>query len=468
MFSLPTAYLIVGVMYLVMPTVAWAVLSGLRSRSALLWCAGSALFGVGVVLLGLRPHITEWVAYPLANGLMLLANLVRVQALQHELQRPAWPQKWLIWLGIGFVLGYECLRLGLDQATLRFLWSSSILTASFLYISRLAWQLGRQEDSRSAYWVAGAYLAVGSMLVLRTVAVASGFSQPNALFGGWDSVLSVGSALISSVVGSVGFIGIFLERARHNDLLAAAARAQQEERDRLGMQIAQLDRQRCLGEMSASLGHELNQPLTAILLDAQMGQHGLAQNQLDTAQLQELLHDIESNTQRASQIIERIRSFIRPMPERHQPVELGQLVQEVAQLLAYEARQCEAAFVFELPPVPVWVRGDAIQLSQIVLNVYRNAVQAMTEQPQPHQITVTITVALDTVLLRICDTGPGLTLEAIVQAGQAFFSTKADGLGLGLSISRAIAQRHAGTLHIANHPQGGAVVKLRLPMAKSI
>ena len=468
MFSLPTAYLIVGVMYLVMPTVAWAVLSGLRSRSALLWCAGSGLFGIGVVLLGLRPHIAEWAAYPVANGLMLLANLVRVQALQHELQRPAWPQKRLLWLGIGFVLGYEYLRLGLDQANLRFLWSSSTLAASFLYISRLAWQLGQREDSRSAYWVAGAYLAVGSMLVLRTIAVASGFSQPNALFGGWDSVLSVGSALISSVVGSVGFIGIFLERARHNDLLAAAARAQQEERDRLGMQIAQLDRQRCLGEMSASLGHELNQPLTAILLDAQMGQHGLTQNRLDTAQLQELLHDIESNTQRASQIIERIRSFIRPMPERHQPVELGQLVQEVAQLLACEARRCKVAFVFELPPEPVWVQGDAIQLSQIVLNVYRNAIQAMTEQPQPRQITVTIAVVLDVVLLRICDTGPGLSPEAITQAGQAFFSTKADGLGLGLSISRAIAQRHAGTLHIANHPQGGAVVKLRWPAAKGL
>lgn len=451
-------------MYLVMPTVAWAVLSGLRSRSAGLWCAGSALFGVGVVLLGLRAQIPAWLGYPLANGLMLVANLVRVQALQQELRHTrALSQQWLIWLGIAFIGGYEYLRLGLDQATLRFVWSSSTFAASFLYISWSSWCLGRQEDSRSAYWVAGAYGVVGSMLLLRSGAVASGFSQPNALLGGWDSVLSVGAALISSVVGSMGFIGIFLERAWCNDLTAAAERAKQEENDRLGAQIAQLDRQRCLGEMAASLGHELNQPLTAILLDAQVGQLGLAQNRLNSTQLQELLHDIERSTHRASQIIERIRSFIRPMPEQRQPVELGQLVQDVAQLVVCKARRCEVAFAFEPPPAPVWVMGDDIQLSQIVLNVYRNAIQAMTDQPQPRQLRVAIATGPDVVLLRICDNGPGLTHEALTQAGQAFFSTKPDGLGLGLSISRAIAQRHGGRLEIANHPQGGAVVQLSLP-----
>lgn len=463
MFSLPTAYLIVGLMYLVVPTVAWTVLSGLRARAAWLWCAGSGLFGVGVVLLGLRSKIPEWAGYPLANALMLVANLVRAQALQHELRRTPLSQHAVMWLGLGFVFGYEYLRLGLDQATFRFVWSSSALTASFLYISYLSWQLGRQEDSRSAYWVAGAYLAVGSMLVVRILAVVGGLSEPNALLGGWDSVLSVGSALISSIVGSMGFIGIFLERARLNDLAAAAERAKQEENDRLGAQIAQLDRQRCLGEMAASLGHELNQPLTAILLDAQMGQHGLAQNRLNSTQLQELLHDIERNTQHASNIIERIRSFIRPMPEQHQPVELGQLAQDVAQLVVCKARRCEVAFVFELPPAPVWVLGDGIQLSQIVLNVYRNAIQAMTDQAGPRQLHIAILTEPREVLLRICDTGPGFSPEALIQAGQPFFTTKPDGLGLGLSISLAIALRHGGRLEIANQPQGGALVELRLP-----
>lgn len=462
MFNLPTAYLIVGLMYLVMPTVAWVVLSGLRSRAALLWCGGSALFGVGVVLLGLRAHIAEWAAYPLANGLMLLANLVRVQALHHELPQQPWPTQWLAGLGIAFVLGYEYLRLGLDNEMLRFLWTSSTLAASFFYISWLCGRIGQREHSHSAYWVAGAYLVVGSTVVLRSVTVGTGFSQPNALFGGWDSLLNVSSSLISSVVGSMGFIGIFLERARHSDMTAVAERAKQEENIRLSAQIAQLDRQRCLGQMSASLGHELNQPLTAILLNAQMAQHGLAHQRLDTPQLQELLHDIETHTQRAGQIIEHIRSFIRPVPEQNKPVELGPLVRDVTQLLACEARNAEVVFTFALPEAPVWVQGDGLQLSQIVLNVYRNAIQAMRDAPQPRQIMVTLAQQTNWVLLRICDTGPGFGPEALAQVCQPFFTTKADGLGLGLSISRAIAQRHGGTLEVYNHLQGGAQVELKL------
>lgn len=464
MFSLPTAYLIVGAMYLVMPTVAWIVLSGLRSRSAVLWCVGSGLFGLGVLLLGLRTHLSEWVSYPLANGLMVLANLVRVQALRHELPRHAlWPWHRLLGLVLGFVLGYEYLRLGLANPGLRFIWASSALAVSFLYMSALCWQLCQQEGSRSARWLASAYLLVGSTLALRTLAVAIGLSEPNALFGGWDSVLNIGSGLLSSVVGSMGLIGIFFERAQRKDVIAAAERAKQEENARLGAQIAQLDRQRCLGEMSASLGHELNQPLTAILLDTQLGQHGLAQNRLGSAQLQELLRNIELNTQRAHQIIERICHFIRPLPEHRKPVELCQLARDVAQLVASEARHHEVEFILALPPTPVWVQGDDIQLSQIVLNIYRNAIQAMRGNPLPRQITVTITQPPNQVVLRICDTGPGLTPEALSQVYQPFFTTKTDGMGLGLSISRAIAQRHGGTLHISNHLQGGAQVELALP-----
>lgn len=461
-FSLPTAYLLVGTMYLVMPAVAWIVLSGLRSRSALWWCVGSAVFGVGVMFLGLRPQIATWASYPLANGLMCLGNLVRMQALRHELDRP-WSVDRIVLLSVGFVTVYEYFRVVLEHEALRFFWSSSTLSVSFTYISWLCWRIGRQEASRSAYWVAGAYLIVAALMQGRNIAVGIGTSRPDAVLGGIDSLATVIVALMTSVVGSVGFIGIFLERSRRNDVAAAEDRAKQEENVRLGAQIAQLDRQRCLGLMSASLGHELNQPLTAILLDAQMGQHGLAHQRLDTGQLQTLLHDIETSTHRARHIIERIRHFIRPLQEHHKPVELGQLVCDVAQLVACEARNCTAEFVFVPLTAPVWVHGDAIQLSQIVLNVYCNAIQAMCDGSEQRQITVAVTQKDSTALLQINDSGPGLSPTALARVGQPFFSTKAAGLGLGLSISQEIAQRHQGTLHIRNGDQGGAQVELRLP-----
>lgn len=457
MLHLPTAYLTVGLMYLLMPTVAQVVLSGLRSRSTRLWCAGSVLCGLGLVLLGLHVYMPQWVAYPLANGLVVLAHLVWVQALRHELLRPLWPWPWLLGLGVGFMLGDEYLLLGLESPVAHFFWASCVLAMVCFHIGQLCYLLPPPRGSRSIHWVTGVYWMTGTALVLHAVAIGVGFFG----LGGEHSLLSVGVGWMGLVVGSIGLIGILVERTKGKDLAAAIEKAKQEEAARLGAQIAQLDRQRCLGQMSASLGHELKQPLTTILLDAQMGQHGLAQNRLDAAQLQQLLEHIEANTHRATQLIERIGRFIRPLPVQHQRVELCQLVHDVAQLLAYEARNAQAVFV--LPTVPVWVQGDDIQLSQIVLNIYRNAIQAMQDTPPPRQITVTLAQPIGWVLLRVRDTGPGLTPDTLVQICQPFFTTKPDGLGLGLCISQAIAQHHGGTLHIVNHPQGGAQAELALP-----
>jgi len=456
MLHLPTACLTVGLMYLLMPTVAQVVLSGLRSRSTRFWCAGSVLCGLGLVLLGLHWYMPEWVAHPLANGLVILAHLVWVQALRHELLRPLWPWPWLVGLGVGFMLGDQYLLLGLESPVAHFFWASCVLAMVCFHIGQLCCLLPPQRGSRSTYWVTGIYLMTGIALVLHVVAIGVGFSAQ----GAW-SLFIVGVGLMGSVAGSIGLIGIFFERGQGKNLAAAVEKAKQEEAQRLGAQIAQLDRQRSLGQMSASFGHELKQPLTTILLDAQMGQHGLAQNRLDAAQLQQLLEHIEANTHRATQIIERIGHFIRPLPVQHQRVELSQVVHNVAQLLTYEARNAQAVFV--LPAAPVWVQGDHIQLSQIVLNIYRNAIQAMQDSPLPRQITVTLAQSIDWVLLRVRDTGPGLTPDALVQICQPFFTTKTDGLGLGLCISRAIAQHHGGTLHIVNHPQGGAQAELALP-----
>ena len=460
-FSIPTAYLIVGAMYVLMPAAAWIVLFGLRSRSALLWCSGGGLFGLGVMLLGFRSHIPEWASYPLANSLMFLANMMRAQALRYELEVP-WRGRNIALASMGFGLVYEYFHAVLENEILRFEWTTFCLVGLLTHIALLSRQMARQEPSRSAYWVAGGYGVTAVMLLVRMLAVWIGTSAPDAVLGGLDVLGTIVAALATSVIGSVGFIGIFLERARRNDWAAVAARAKQEESARLGAQIAQLDRQRSLGEMSASLGHELNQPLTAILVDAQVAQHGLAQGRWSTAQLGELLHDIEKNTRRASQIIERIRRFIRPTPEQRRPVDLGQLAHEVAQLVSSEARAYRAQIHFATSPAGVCVLGDHLQLSQIVLNVYRNALQALVQSPE-REVWVEIERQGPWATLRVRDSGPGLSPLGLQQAGSPFFTPKADGLGVGLSISKSIAQHHGGGLTLANGDAGGAVVELRLP-----
>jgi C4-dicarboxylate-specific signal transduction histidine kinase len=282
------------------------------------------------------------------------------------------------------------------------------------------------------------------------------------LIEGISTKLIAITVLLSSVVGHFGYVGLKLDRSMRRELKAAADKARDEENRRLGEQIAQLDRQRSLGEMSASLGHELNQPLTAILTNAQVAKRGLQAGRFQVEQFTEFLDKIIQNTQRASQIIERIRGFIRPTATRSEPVDLTLIVREVAELIAAEARSHKVALVFADQASPLLVAGDPIQISQIVLNVLRNAIEAL-QQVAHREIHIVCLRADGQVVLRIRDSGPGLAPEVLAQVGSPFFTTKSSGLGMGISISRSIAVQHGGTLSITNAEGGGAVVELKLP-----
>jgi C4-dicarboxylate-specific signal transduction histidine kinase len=264
------------------------------------------------------------------------------------------------------------------------------------------------------------------------------------------------------VIGHFGYVGLALDRAMRREPKSTTDRVREDERHSLRKQIAQLDRQRSLGELSASLGHELSQPLTAILTNAQVAKRGLTKGCLNALQHAEFLDKIVLNTQRASHIVERIRGFIRPSVARNVAVPLHQIVIEVAALVADEAHSRKVSVFLPSNAAPITVTGDPIQLSQIVLNVFRNAMEALLSVT-PRVIQVTCHQAGGRAVLRIRDTGPGFALQTLVQVGTPFFTTKRTGLGLGLSISRSIAAQHGGTLTFSNDPEGGAIIELNLP-----
>lgn len=261
-------------------------------------------------------------------------------------------------------------------------------------------------------------------------------------------------------------MGLALDRYRRREIKAVESRVRDEETLRLGKQIAQLDRQRSLGELSASLGHELNQPLAAIQTNAQVAKRGLLKGSFAPEQLDGILDKIIYNTQRASQIIERIRDFIRPSESRCEPVDLNQVVFEVSGLIADEAKRREVTFVFSLAGQPILVMGDPIQFSQILLNVFRNAIDALMSV-EKRQVTVVCSRQADRAVVTVRDSGPGFTPETLKQVGMPFFTTKPNGLGMGLSISRTIAVQHGGMLLFGNvdiEYGGGAQVTLNLPI----
>lgn len=458
--NLAIAITLIGLLYLPMPIMAWSVLAASRTLSVTHWCIGGGLFGVGVLLVGLRFYLPEWLSFTVANGCVMWGNLLRIQALKLELKRP-WPTyRWMLWLTVYMVV-YEWFRLQMESPFFRFGWGFGMLALCFAELARLSWQLAQTESSRSARWFSLVHMAAVAVVV-RVVLTGLGISRPSPVAADIDAMVTTVMVLLTTVLGNFAFVGIFAERSTAKEVVLAKEQAQQLEHSRWRGQIAQLDRQRSLGAMSASISHELNQPLAAILLDANMVQQGLASGTLTPAHLHENINAIEQNTLRASQIIQRIRNFIQPAPETYERVDVATLSVEVADLLAAEARARQVTFTFARDPALASVMGDRIQLSQIVLNLYRNAMQAMATVSR-RAIAVDVRNEGEQVVLRITDSGIGFSPQVLARMGTEFFTTKPEGLGVGIMISRSIAEQHGGTLTFANAPQGGAVATLALP-----
>lgn len=300
-------------------------------------------------------------------------------------------------------------------------------------------------------------MVVYLVAVMAPVAVAAMLDQ--------DELKHLVAAALLFGMAALILVGINSNRATRRELRIVEQRARADESRQLGEQIAHLDRQRSMGEMASSLAHELNQPLAAILLNAQIVQRGLQSAGLDALQQAEFNERIIYNTRRAAEVVERVRDFIRPSDMRHAPIQLQDVVQEVASLVADELRRHQIELVYASFAAPLLVRGDAIALSQVVLNVFRNAIDALAHATR-RQIEVSCHQADEQAILRIRDTGSGLSPEALAKVGEPFFTTKPAGMGLGLSISRSIAAQHGGSLSLANatvDSGGGAVAELRLP-----
>ena len=464
-YHIPTVYLVLSFLYILLPIAVWLALNNQKSKTIFLWCAGGELLAIGLLLIGLRASVPSWVSYTLANGLSWMAILIQAMALQRVLKQPLrmgyTGVAVIVWL-----LVFEYFRLVLQSSHLRFGWALVFFIGAFAFISYLAKRVSVIHGLNNARLLSLVYGAASIVLFVRVLRLVFGFTEPDAAAQGADSFLIVASGVLVSVLGNFTFVSVFIERATNREMLATTARVRQEESARLGEQIAQLERQRTLGAMSYSFAHELSQPLTAILMDTHAIKSSLSANQLDINEIKESIEEVERSANRTVQLVERIRNFIRPTQGDYEDVDMKVLVHDVRLLLSHDIRNQNVQFEWDFGEDACLVRGDKIQLSQIVLNVYRNAIQAMAGA-EVRKISVSLEREDQRVILHVHDSGTGLDDIVKDQVGQPFVTTKREGLGVGLSISKTIAEMHLGSLTITNAVDGGALVELNLPAANA-
>ncbi|MFL5448100.1 MAG: PAS domain S-box protein, partial [Gemmatimonadales bacterium] len=232
-------------------------------------------------------------------------------------------------------------------------------------------------------------------------------------------------------------------------------------------ELAHLSRVASLGELSGALAHELNQPLAAILANTRAAQRMMSRNAPDLVEIRAILEDIVVDDRRAGQVIGRLRALLKKGEMRTSEVNLNELVGEVRGLLHSELIRRRVATDIRLTPLMPLVLGDRVELQQVILNLIGNACDAMVERPADHRLlTISTSITPDGwVELTVQDRGTGIPPERLEQIFDAFFTTKASGLGLGLAICRSIVHAHGGRLWAVNNPLGGASFHLALDPA---
>ncbi len=230
-------------------------------------------------------------------------------------------------------------------------------------------------------------------------------------------------------------------------------------------ELAHAGRIATMGEMTAALAHELNQPLTAILSNAQAAKRFLSEANPDLDEVRDILHDIVDDDARAGEVIRRIRSLVKKDPADSRPLDLNTVLAEVIGLLHSDAVIRGTVVSPELARDLPKVLGDRIQLQQVVLNLLLNAFDAMRDgQPRDRIVVVRSRLADSEVIVTVIDRGPGIPPDDMERLFEPFRSTKPGGLGMGLSISRSIVASHGGRMWAENNATRGATFGFSLPI----
>ena len=264
-------------------------------------------------------------------------------------------------------------------------------------------------------------------------------------------------ALVAAIILLQGGLisGLLWERRRRHRAEADARRRMTE--------LARVVRFSTAGELTASIAHEINQPLGAILANAETAQELLKSPSPDISELNEIVVDIVRDDRRAGEVIRRMRSLLKKTPFELKSLDFNDLVRETVELVLAVGRKVELVSVITPDTLPIL--GDRIQLQQVILNLVTNGIDAMKDTPSESRIISIRTSRVKKFAeLSVSDLGPGLPKDKLKEVFEPFFTSKAEGMGMGLSIARTIVEAHQGQIWAENRDHGGASFRIRLPL----
>jgi signal transduction histidine kinase len=270
----------------------------------------------------------------------------------------------------------------------------------------------------------------------------------------WQSITAIAILLFQAALIAI----LLRERKKRHD-------AEIESRLRMS-ELAHVNRSATAGELSSSLAHELNQPLGSILTNTETAELILSGQSPDLDEIREILADIRRDDLRASEVIRRLRSFTKRTMFETKDIDLNELMREVFDILSVQASARNVTLYLKAPPEAVRIKGDPIQLQQVMINLIVNSMDAMAAIPSGRIVVGRAEMnGGKSAVISISDSGPGIAPDKLARVFDPFFTTKEQGMGIGLSIARSIILAHEGRIWAENQREGGAVFHLSLPVS---
>ncbi len=277
----------------------------------------------------------------------------------------------------------------------------------------------------------------------------------------WDRYSWQIVSVLAVILIQAALISILLREHRRRQLAEVQARQRMAE-------LARVNRFSTAGELTATIAHEINQPLGSILTNAETAQAILKSPNPDIAELDEIVSDIVRDDRRASEVIRRMRSLLTKAPFDLKRLDLNDVARETVDFLSTlaVARKVELTSLMTQNTLPIL--GDRIQLQQVILNLVVNGIDAMKDTPGENRIISVRTSRVDKfATLSVSDRGSGIAEDKLKEIFEPFFTSKADGMGMGLSIARTIIEAHNGMISAKNRDHGGASFQIRLPLVRN-
>ena len=280
------------------------------------------------------------------------------------------------------------------------------------------------------------------------------FREPTA----WQRYSWQIALIIALVLLQTGLITVLLHEHRRRRLAEVQSRQRMAE-------LARVIRFSTAGELTTSIAHEINQPLGSILTNAETAQAILKSPSPDMVELNEIVGDIVRDDRRASEVIRRMRSLLTKAPFELKNLDLNDVAREAIEFLSTlaVARKVELLSLITQNALPIL--GDRIQLQQVILNLVVNGIDAMKDTPSENRtISIRTSRVENFAQLSVSDRGPGIPEDKLKEVFEPFFTSKAEGMGMGLSIARTIVEAHHGLISAKNRDHGGATFRIRLPL----